>query len=553
GEDGAGGCGQGGMEQTWAGAGGRGQAWGDPGGCWEWGSSPGGEAGRVSLAPSASGLTRPRGRPPAALGVSGRAGWPPAPREGRGHEAMLLGPWLLAAAAAVAAAGAGCPVLCSCRGQAVDCSGQRLFSVPPELPLDTGNLSLAHNRIASIPPGYLGCYGQLRALDLRNNSLAALPAGLFRGARRLAHLDLSYNNFSLVPADMFREASALLRLDLSHNPGLRRVHPQAFRGLAQLRELDLSYGGLAALSLDPGTFRHLPALEELDLGDNPHLRVLAPDTFHGLHRLQALHLYRCRLASLPSGIFRGLRSLQYLYLQENGLLYLQVGEVGQNCTVDPTPRPPLSHSLQDDLFADLANLSHLFLHGNRLRALSEGVFRGLSSLDRLLLHANRLAAIHRRAFGGLARLTILYLFNNSLVALPGDPLAALPSLQFLRLNANPWACDCRARPLWAWFRRTRVSSSPVPCASPPHRRGTDLRHLRPRDFDACPEDDDDEGEEMEDGNGGGGNGVAVMGTPGRALGRPGTLPAAPPSAFYRDGLPPHDLRGSQPRPPPPVP
>uniref|UniRef100_A0A8C4XL69 Reticulon 4 receptor like 2 n=1 Tax=Falco tinnunculus TaxID=100819 RepID=A0A8C4XL69_FALTI len=640
----------------------------------------------------------PRSLPlPAALSVSQAggpfpvAGWP---REGPGlpagtrwvgvcrRPAMLLGPWLVAAAAAavavVAGGGAGCPVLCTCRGQAVDCSGQRLFSVPPELPLDTGNLSLAHNRIASIPPGYLACYGQLRALDLRNNSLAALPARLFLGARRLAHLDLSYNNFSLVAADMFLEASGLLRLDLSHNPGLRRVHPHAFRGLAQLRELDLSYGGLSAISLDaleglpglvglrlggnpwvcgcamepflkwlrgriqgcasgrcrpraphpqpartaglrrpalirhgaaqqdlrhghvsghmappssppdtqprgrkrgegeapatpcpwagvcpaaapqllhsphsrfllfqlqclqpvrggggrlaalllaalawvpggahacpalctcyvspptvscqannfssvpaglppgarrlflqnnvigalragtfgpstvtlwlysnnissiqPGTFRHLPALEELDLGDNPHLRVLAPDTFHGLRRLQALHLYRCQLASLPSAIFRGLHSLQYLYLQENGL--------------------------GGGAFKGMGT------------GLGSGVFRGLPSLDRLLLHANRLVAIHRRAFRGLARLTILYLFNNSLAALPGDPLAALPALQFLRLNANPWACDCRARPLWAWFRRTRVSSSPVTCASPPHRRGTDLRHLRPRDFDA---------------------------------------------------------------------
>uniref|UniRef100_A0A8B9DYJ2 Uncharacterized protein n=1 Tax=Anser cygnoides TaxID=8845 RepID=A0A8B9DYJ2_ANSCY len=72
-----------------------------------------------------------------------------------------------------------------------------------------------------------------------------------------------------------------------------------------------------------------------------------------------------------------------------------------------------------------------------------GVFRGLPSLDRLLLHANRLVAVHRRAFRGLSRLTILYLFNNSLAALPGDPLAALPALQFLRLNANPWACTER--------------------------------------------------------------------------------------------------------------
>ncbi|KAM7108612.1 leucine-rich repeat-containing protein 55 [Ciconia maguari] len=196
---------------------------------------------------------------------------------------MLLGPWLVAAAAAAAAvavaagAGAGCPVLCTCRGQAVDCSGQQLFSVPPELPLDTGNLSLAHNRIASIPPGYLACYGQLRALDLRNNSLAALPAGLFLGARRLAHLDLSYNNFSLVPADMFLEASGLLRLDLSHNPGLRRVHPQAFRGLAQLRELDLSYGALPAISLD--ALEGLPGLVGLRLGGNPWVCGCAMEPF----------------------------------------------------------------------------------------------------------------------------------------------------------------------------------------------------------------------------------------------------------------------------------
>ncbi|NXH23202.1 LRC55 protein, partial [Bucco capensis] len=182
--------------------------------------------------------------------------------------AMLLGPWLVAAAA-VAAAGAGgsCPVLCVCRGQGVDCSGQRLFSVPPELPLDTGNLSLAHNRITSIPSGYLACYGQLWALDLRNNSLSVLPDRLFAGARRLAHLDLSYNNLSLLPADMFLEAGELLHLDLSHNPALRRVHPHAFRGLARLRELDLSYGGLSAISLE--ALEGLPGLVALRLGGNP--------------------------------------------------------------------------------------------------------------------------------------------------------------------------------------------------------------------------------------------------------------------------------------------
>ncbi|KAM5248776.1 leucine-rich repeat-containing protein 55 [Ctenodactylus gundi] len=187
--------------------------------------------------------------------------WPP-------PQAMWLLCLLLAAGPMLRPdAGASCPVLCTCRSQAVDCSGQRLFSVPPDLPRDTRNLSLAHNRITAVPPGYLACHAELRVLDLRNNCLAELPAGLFLHTRRLAHLDLSYNNLSHVPAGMFQEALGLLRIDLSHNPGLRRVHPQAFQGLAQLRDLDLSFGGLAFLS--PEALEGLPGLVTLQIGGNP--------------------------------------------------------------------------------------------------------------------------------------------------------------------------------------------------------------------------------------------------------------------------------------------
>ncbi|EFB19491.1 hypothetical protein PANDA_011747, partial [Ailuropoda melanoleuca] len=248
------------------------------------------------------------------------------------------------------------------------------------------------------------------------------------------------NNFSSVPLSL---PPSTQRLFLQNNL-IRTLRPGTFG--PNLLTLWLFSNNLSAIY--PGTFRHLQALEELDLGDNRHLRSLEPDTFQGLERLQSLHLYRCQLSSLPGNIFRGLVSLQYLYLQENSLLHLQ-----------------------DDLFADLANLSHLFLHGNRLR-----------------LHGNRLQGVHRAAFRGLSRLTILYLFNNSLASLPGEALADLPALEFLRLNANPWACDCRARPLWAWFQRARVSSSDVTCATPPERQGRDLRSLRGAEAGAPPAD-----------------------------------------------------------------
>uniref|UniRef100_A0A5F8G8F5 Reticulon 4 receptor like 1 n=1 Tax=Monodelphis domestica TaxID=13616 RepID=A0A5F8G8F5_MONDO len=214
--------------------------------------------------------------------------------------------------------------------------------------------------------------------------------------------------------------------------------------------------------IDPDTFKGFVHLEELDLGDNRHLRTLAPETFQGLARLHALYLYKCGLSSLPAGIFGGLHNLQYLYLQDNHIEFLQ-----------------------DDIFVDLVNLSHLFLHGNKLWKLTQNTFRGLVNLDRLLLHENHLQLVQPRAFHDLQRLTTLFLFNNSLSEVQGDCLTYLGALEFLRLNGNPWDCGCRARSLWEWLRRFRGSSSSVLCASPEWMQGRDLKLLQAQDFRNC--------------------------------------------------------------------
>ncbi|KAM3875121.1 reticulon-4 receptor-like 1b [Diretmus argenteus] len=214
--------------------------------------------------------------------------------------------------------------------------------------------------------------------------------------------------------------------------------------------------------IEPSTFHGFTLLEELDLGDNRHLRSLAADTFHGLGRLQALHLYRCGLSALPSNIFQGLRNLQYLYLQDNHLKFLQ-----------------------DDTFVDLHNLSHLFLHGNHLWSLHQNTFRGLRALDRLLLHQNQIQWVDRLAFHDLRRLTTLYLFNNSLVELSGQCLDTLPALEYLRLNDNPWSCDCKALSLWEWLKHFRGSTSSVGCQAPANIAGKDLKEMRKEDFPNC--------------------------------------------------------------------
>ncbi|XP_053130481.1 reticulon-4 receptor-like 1 [Hemicordylus capensis] len=274
------------------------------------------------------------------------------------------------------------------------------------------------------------CYPAPMTVSCQSHHFSALPEGIPRDSERLF---LQNNRISRLPRGHLSPGLVTLWV---YSNNLTFVDPQAFRGLAQL--------------------------EELDLGDNRHLRELAPETFRGLARLHALHLYQCGLRALPAGLFGGLHSLQYLYLQDNQL-----------------------EALPEDLFADLANLSHLFLHGNRLAALPPHAFRGLPQLDRLLLHQNRLQSVHRRAFQGLARLTLLFLFNNSLAQLPGEALAPLAALEYLRLNGNPWDCGCRAHSLWDWLRRFRGSSSGVPCGDPAGLRGQDLKELPAALFRPC--------------------------------------------------------------------
>lgn len=93
--------------------------------------------------------------------------------------------------------------------------------------------------------------------------------------------------------------------------------------------------------------------------------------------------------------------------------------------------------------------------------------------------------MNRLAFHDLKRLTTLYLFNNSLIQLSGQCLDTLPALEYLRLNDNPWSCDCKALKLWEWLKRFRGSTSTVLCHTPADMVGKDLKELRKEDFPNC--------------------------------------------------------------------
>ncbi|WP_419710801.1 NEL-type E3 ubiquitin ligase domain-containing protein [Pseudomonas sp. NFX224] len=150
---------------------------------------------------------------------------------------------------------------------------------------------------------------------LELSELPKLPAGAF------PHVQTLYLNGSKAPAEQIRRFvggfTELQKLDLNRN-GLTEV-PIAPGELGKLIHLDLSSNSIGAGSAAPQSIAGLPALEYLNLGNNP-LHAL---DVSALTRLEALGLRGTELHEWPIGS-QGLPELSWLDLRDSQLSELPV-------------------------------------------------------------------------------------------------------------------------------------------------------------------------------------------------------------------------------------
>ncbi|XP_065156956.1 toll-like receptor 6 [Atheta coriaria] len=267
------------------------------------------------------------------------------------------------------------------------------------------DLGVEYCKIRNIPAAGLASVRHLKRLSLRshNSDWSAMTLELhsesFRGMSELRSLDLADNNIWSAPQDLFCPLFSLAHLNLTRNK------------LQEVVSLGFSDWGNGPLA--PG-HACVGGLEILDLSDNDII-TLPDNGFSGLRALKQLHLQENAISTLGDRAFVGLNAMQYLNMSSNCLVAL----------------PP-------ELFQSSRELRYLYLHNNTLTVLAPGLLEGLDKLQVLDLSRNELSSqwVNRDTFSGLIRLVSLHLAHNQLTRIDASLFHDLYTLQYLNLEHN---------------------------------------------------------------------------------------------------------------------
>ena len=299
-----------------------------------------------------------------------------------------------------------------------------------------------------------------------------MTARTLSGLAQLYSLSLARNRLSSLPPDLLADCPSLARLDLSHNQ-ISAVPRLTFSRSHQLTSLDLRDNRLSRLAGVAG----LPHLQTLLLGLNPLVTVslcqLAPST-----RLTTLDLSTTNLtslttecdlepASLPqltsldiSGNYLDLTRLE-LTSSLPALLSLQLAQM--NLSV-------LGPAQTGGLPPSLARLD--LSHSSSLTQVLPGALATLTGLERLEITDNPgLSWLPPGLLTSTGRPLSVNLSSNGLTWLHPSSLP-WPHLATLDLALNPLHCDCEL----AWLTQVTALVGGQ-CASPPDLANIDIRKI----------------------------------------------------------------------------
>ncbi|XP_057242034.1 leucine-rich repeat and immunoglobulin-like domain-containing nogo receptor-interacting protein 3 [Malurus melanocephalus] len=367
-----------------------------------------------------------------------------------------------------------CPARCECAPQlrSVLCHRKRLTAIPEGIPSETRVLELNKNRIRCLNPGDLAPYPLLEELDFSENIISNVEPGAFSNLFNLQTLRLRGNQLKLIPPGVFTKLTNLTLLDISENK-LVILLDYMFQDLRNLKSLEVGDNDLVYIS--QRAFSGLLGLEQLTI-ERCNLTAISAESLSYLQNLEVLRLRHLSISALEEQNFRKLYNLLQLEI-DNWPLLEEVSPSsfqGLNLTSLSITYTNIT-AVPAAALRNLVYLRYLNLSYNPISTVLKGSFKDLIRLQELHIVGALLVSVEPQAFSGLRQIRLLNLSGNFLSTLEESTFHSVNTLETLRVDRNPLACDCRL--LWILQRRKTLNfdgQQPM-CSSPPEIQGNALR------------------------------------------------------------------------------
>ncbi|KAI8506864.1 hypothetical protein Bbelb_153030 [Branchiostoma belcheri] len=402
------------------------------------------------------------------------------------------------------AAEARCPDGCDCEPGIfpvdVTCTGEKILSIPQNIPIFTTSLTITNTGITEVRADDLKALKRLRTLLLPNNKISTIDAGafdelsrleffdisgLFKNCRLLKELNGASNHISSLPEDLLSAglsdaAETLTTLDLYDNE-MDEIPAGAFQGLRNLNRLNLANSlkdfarwlNMSSPMLEIEVECRSPSkyfgkkLRDLDVDeltcDDCKPQTSAPKIDQSGVQVQGTvgkdTVLTCNVTACPQAeIFwtipqsPGVELSNYNMAATWGVLvtfalvtFVLFQTTGaacpKGCLCQPTTTHPFLVTCTGGNIMNIPsnlppNITSLTLTSTGITEVRATDLKGLTRLTRLLLPSNKISTIESGALDDLAHLEFFDISGNTLTTLPSGLFKNCPILMQLNMGSN---------------------------------------------------------------------------------------------------------------------
>lgn len=309
------------------------------------------------------------------------------------------------------------------------------------------SLSIEYCKLGSLVEGSFKGLKDLRNLTIRTHNSdwssmsLEISSRVFHEVKHLEYLDISENNMWNIPDGMLCSVQSLSYLNLTRNRirDTKEFYKSDYINSNcgdRVKIVDLSYNKID--NLPSSCFVKLKNLTELYLQNNG-LTFIEDHAFTNLKYLSTINLSDNNLKSLPPEIFMDTKLIKNIFLQNNTIDVLAPGifsELIELIVLNLSHNKLTTEWINSITFQMLKKLVILDISYNKLVKLETNIFRDLVSLEILKIQNNLIEQIANNTFEKLINLHTLQLSNNKIKIIESQSFNGLNQLSLLSLENN---------------------------------------------------------------------------------------------------------------------